>query len=160
MKTFTATPKDIEKKWVIIDATDLVLGRMAAEVATILRGKHKPTYTPHMDCGDNVIIINAEKIHLSGKKMDDKQYYRHTGHPGGIRSITPAKVLEGKHPERVVIKAVERMISRNPLGREQMRHLHVFAGNEHPHAAQKPKVIDFASKNVKNTRTRKKKVTK
>ena len=154
MKTYSAKPGDIEKKWLLIDAEDVVLGRLAATVATLLRGKHKPGYTPHMDCGDNVIVVNAEKIHLTGKKLSDKIYYRHTGYPGGIKSRTAGQILEGRHPERVVAKAIERMIPRGVLGRQQLRNLRVYAGAEHPHEAQKPDVFDFASKNPKNKRSR------
>lgn len=150
MKTYSAKPSEIEKKWVLIDAEGLVLGRMSAIVANILRGKHKPTYTPHMDCGDNVIIINAEKIALTGKKRSDKVYYRHTGHPGGIKSQTAEEILEGRFPERVVEKAIERMVHKGPLGRDQMRNLRVYAGSEHPHEAQEPEVLDVASMNSKN----------
>ncbi|MEE8370713.1 MAG: 50S ribosomal protein L13 [Sphingomonadales bacterium] len=154
MKTYSAKPDEIEKKWLLIDAEGVVLGRLAARVATILRGKHKPSYTPHMDCGDNVIIINAEKIKLTGKKLSDKIYYRHTGYPGGIKSRTAGQILEGKFPERVVSKAVQRMIPKGPLGREQLRNLRVYAGAEHPHEAQSPEVYDFASENPKNKRSR------
>ena len=152
MKTFNLKPADVQKKWYIVDAEGLVLGRMAAEIAKILRGKHKPTFTPHVDCGDNVIVINAEKIKLTGRKMTDKKFYWHTGHPGGIKERTMDKILGGEHPERVVIKAVERMITRNVLGRQQMRNLRVFAGTEHGHEAQKPEVLDLASRNPKNKR--------
>lgn len=152
MKTYSAKPSEIEKKWIIIDAEGVVLGRLAAYVASILRGKHKPMYTPHMDCGDNVIIINAEKVRLTGRKMANKIYYRHTGHPGGIKERTAGQILEGEFPERVFEKAVQRMIPRGPLGREQLRNLKVYAGTEHPHEAQQPEVFDFASQNVKNTR--------
>ncbi len=154
MKTFSAKPGDIEKKWLLIDADGVVLGRLAATVATLLRGKHKPGYTPHMDCGDNVIIVNAEKIHLTGKKLADKIYYRHTGFPGGIKSRTAGQILAGRHPERVVSKAVARMIPRGSLGRQQLRNLRVYAGAEHPHEAQSPAVFDFASRNPKNKRSR------
>jgi len=154
MKTYSAKPSDIEKDWWVIDAEDLVLGRMAAEAAKVLRGKHKPTYTPHMDCGDNIIIVNAEKVHLTGAKLTNKKYYRHTGHPGGIKETTPAKILEGKAPERVVKLAIQRMISRNTLGSKQMSNLHVYVGNEHPHEAQKPKVLDVAAMNPKNKKDR------
>ena len=154
MKTYSAKPGDIEKKWLLIDAEGVVLGRLAATVATLLRGKHKPGYTPHMDCGDNVIVVNAEKIHLTGKKLSDKIYYRHTGYPGGIKSRTAGQILEGRHPERVVAKAIERMIPRGSLGRQQLRNLRVYAGAEHPHEAQKPDVFDFASRNPKNKRNR------
>jgi len=153
MKTYSAKPSEIKRDWCIIDAEGLVLGRLASIVALRLRGKHKPMYTPHMDCGDNIIIINAEKVHLTGNKRRDKTYYRHTGHPGGIKSRTAGQILDGAHPERVMIKAVERMISRNPLGRQQMRKLHVYVGNEHPHEAQQPKVLDIASMNPKNNRS-------
>jgi large subunit ribosomal protein L13 len=153
MKTYSAKPSEIERKWCIIDAEGLVLGRLASIVALRLRGKHKPMYTPHMDCGDNIIIINAEKVQLTGNKRRDKTYYRHTGHPGGIKSRTAGQILDGDHPERVMIKAVERMISRNPLGRQQMRKLHVYVGGEHPHEAQQPEVLDVASMNPKNIRS-------
>ena len=153
MKTFSATPSDIKRKWVIIDAEGIVLGRMASIVATYLRGKHKPMYTPHMDCGDNIVIINADKVQLTGRKRSDKLYYWHTGHPGGIKSRTAGHVLDGDHPERVVQKAVERMISRNPLGRQQMKKLHVYAGTDHPHEAQNPEVLDVAAMNPKNKRS-------
>ena len=153
MKTFTATPADIEKKWILIDAEGVVLGRLATIVAKILRGKHKPTFTPHMDMGDNVIVINADKVQMTGNKRDDKVYYWHTGYPGGIKSRTARQVLEGNHPERVVTKAVERMISRNRLGRQQMTNLRVYAGAEHPHEAQQPEVLDVKAMNPKNTRS-------
>ena len=150
MSTYTAKPSDITKKWILIDATDLVVGRLASIVALHLRGKHLPTYTPNMDMGDNVIIINAEKVCFTGRKLTDKIYYKHTGHPGGIKEITPAKVLEGKFPERVLEKAVERMIPRGPLGRDQMRALRIFAGSDHPHTAQDPQILDVAGMNRKN----------
>lgn len=153
MKTFSATPADIDKKWVLIDAEGVVLGRLASIVATILRGKNKPGFTPHMDMGDNVIVINADKVAMTGNKRDDKRYYWHTGHPGGIKSRTARQILEGAHPERVVIKAVERMISRNRLGRQQMGNLRVYAGPEHPHEAQQPAVIDVKPMNRKNSRS-------
>ncbi len=152
MKTYTAKPADIEKKWILIDAEDVVLGRLASTVANILRGKTKPTFTPHMDCGDNVIIINAEKVKLTGNKRSDKKYYWHTGHPGGIKERTVEKILEGRFPERVLEKAVERMVPRGPLGRQQMRNLRIYAGTEHPHEAQNPTVLDFAAQNPKNKR--------
>ena len=153
MKTFTATPADIEKKWILIDAEGVVLGRLASIVANILRGKNKPTFTPHMDMCDNVIIVNADKVQMTGNKRADKIYYWHTGHPGGIKQRTARQVLEGKHPERVVEKAVERMITRNRLGRQQMTNLRVYAGAEHPHEAQQPAVLDVKSLNKKNTRS-------
>ncbi len=154
MKTYNATPKDIEKKWLLIDADGLVLGRMAAIIADRLRGKHKTTYTPHMDCGDNVIVINAEKVRLTGKKMTDKRYYRHTGHPGGIKETSPEKLLNGAYPERVITLAVERMVPRGPLGRQQMRNLRVYAGESHPHEGQAPEVLDIAAMNPKNKRSK------
>jgi len=135
MKTYSAKPADVQKDWFIIDAEGLVLGRLASQIALRLRGKHKPMYTPHIDCGDNIVVINAEKVALTGNKRTDKTYYWHTGYPGGIKSRTADKILDGKFPERVIIKAVERMISRNPLGRQQMKKLHVYAGPEHPHPA-------------------------
>lgn len=152
MKTYSAKPSDIERAWCVIDAEGLVLGRLAAVIATRLRGKHKPLFTPHIDCGDNIIVINAEKVRLTGRKRADKVYYWHTGYPGGIKSRTAERILDGKHPERVLIKAVERMISRNPLGRAQMRKLHVYKGAAHPHEAQKPEVLDVAAMNPKNKR--------
>jgi large subunit ribosomal protein L13 len=152
MKTYSAKPSEIEKKWLIVDAEDVVLGRLAQAVANVLRGKHKVTYTPHMDCGDNVIIINAEKVKLTGKKRSDKVYYRHTGHPGGIKSQTAGEILDGRFPERVLQKAIERMIPKGPLGRQQMRNLRVYAGTEHPHTAQDPEVLDVAGMNPKNKR--------
>ncbi|MGE0652550.1 MAG: 50S ribosomal protein L13 [Alphaproteobacteria bacterium] len=153
MKTYSATPKDIEKKWLVIDADGLVLGRLAAIIADRLRGKHKATFTPHMDCGDHVVVINAEKVHLTGKKMTDKRYYRHTGYPGGIKETSPAKLLGGAYPERVITLAVERMVPRGPLGRQQMKHLRVYAGPAHPHEAQAPVVLDVAAMNRKNKRS-------
>ncbi|MBT3169892.1 MAG: 50S ribosomal protein L13 [Rhodospirillaceae bacterium] len=153
MKTFSATPKDIDKKWLLVDAEDLVLGRLAAIVATRLRGKHKPSYTPHMDCGDNVIVINAEKVRLTGNKLQDKTYYHHTGYPGGIKSRTAASILAGPTPEQVVSKAIERMIPKGPLGRQQIKNLKVYIGAEHPHEAQQPAILDIAAMNPKNKRS-------
>ncbi|ATI42184.1 50S ribosomal protein L13 [Pacificitalea manganoxidans] len=153
MKTFTATPADIEKKWILIDAEGVVLGRLASIIAMRLRGKHKATFTPHMDMGDNVIVINADKIQLTGKKRTDKVYYRHTGHPGGIKSRTAQQILEGAHPERVVEKAVQRMLPGNRLSRQLMTNLRIYAGTEHPHEAQSPEVLDVKSLNAKNTRS-------
>jgi len=153
MKTYSAKPSEIEKKWVVIDADGLVVGRLAALIATRLRGKHKPTYTPHMDCGDNVIVINAEKVALTGKKVTDKVYYRHTGYPGGIKDTTPQKIFAGKFPERVVELAVKRMLPDGPLARTQFSNLHVYAGSEHPHAAQTPEALDVAAMNKKNVRS-------
>jgi large subunit ribosomal protein L13 len=152
MKTYSAKPSDVSRKWCVIDADGLVLGRMAGVIALRLRGKHKPMYTPHIDCGDNIIVVNADKVHLTGRKREQKTYYRHTGHPGGIKSVTAEAILEGKHPERVVVKAVERMIPRSPLGRQQMRKLHVYAGPDHPHESQTPEILDIAAMNPKNKR--------
>ena len=152
MKTFTATPADIEKNWIIIDAEGVVLGRLASIIAMRLRGKHKPSFTPHMDCGDNVIVINADKVQMTGKKREE-HFYWHTGHPGGIKSRTKQQILDGAHPERVVMQAVKRMLPGNRLSRTQMTHLRVFAGTEHGMEAQKPEVLDVASMNKKNTRT-------
>ena len=153
MKTYSAKPSDVEKKWFVVDAEDVVLGRLASVIAIRLRGKHKPLYTPHIDCGDNIIVVNAGKVKLTGRKIEHKTYYWHTGYPGGIKSRTAGAILSGKHPERVVAKAVERMISRNPLGRQQMRKLHVYAGAEHPHQAQNPEILDVAAMNPKNKRS-------
>ncbi|HWW46237.1 MAG TPA: 50S ribosomal protein L13 [Xanthobacteraceae bacterium] len=152
MKTFSAKPAEVTKKWVLIDAKGLVVGRLATLVAMRLRGKHLPTYTPHVDCGDNIIIINAAEVVFTGRKRENKKYYHHTGYPGGIKERTAAAILDGRFPERVVEKAVERMIPRGPLGRRQMGNLRVYAGAEHPHEAQQPEVLDIASLNRKNTR--------
>lgn len=148
--TRSIKPAEVEKDWHIIDADGLVVGRLAAIIANHLRGKHKPSYTPHVDCGDHVIVINADKVKFTGKKLTDKRYYRHTGYPGGIKETSPEKVLEGKFPTRVLEKAVQRMIPTGPLGRAQMRALHLYAGTEHPHDGQKPKTLDVASMNRKN----------
>ncbi len=153
MRTYSAKASEIEKKWILIDADGVVLGRLASQVAKILRGKHKTTFTPHMDCGDNVIVVNAEKVCLTGNKASQKIYYRHTGYPGGIKQAVAGQVLAGDHPERVVVKAIERMISRSPLGRQQMKNLRVFCGPEHPHDAQQPEVLDLAAMNPKNKRS-------
>ncbi len=153
MKTYSAKPSDIEKPWFVIDADGVVLGRLAVVIADRLRGKHKPTYTPHMDCGDHIVVINAEKVHLTGNKRADKVIHWHTGYPGGIKSRTMEQRLDGKYPERVILKAVERMVPRGPLGRRQMSNLRVYAGAEHPHEAQQPEVLDVAAMNPKNKRT-------
>ncbi|HYH70944.1 MAG TPA: 50S ribosomal protein L13 [Methyloceanibacter sp.] len=153
MKTYSATPKDVEKSWLLIDATGLVVGRLATVIATMLRGKHLPTFTPHIDCGDNVIVINADKVVFTGNKRADKVYYWHTGYPGGIKDRTAEKILDGKHPERVLHKAVERMLPRGPLGRKQLKNLRVYSGSEHPHEAQNPQKLDVAALNSKNART-------
>ncbi len=150
MKTYSAKPADIEKKWVVIDASGLVVGRLATVIATRLKGKHKPTYTPHVDCGDNVVVINAEKVVLTGRKRDDKVYYHHTGFPGGIKERTAKFILDGRFPERVVEKAVERMLARGPLGRKLMGNLRVYKGASHPHEAQQPETLDVAALNRKN----------
>ncbi|MBT5264095.1 MAG: 50S ribosomal protein L13 [Rhodospirillaceae bacterium] len=152
MRTYSAKPSEIEKKWWIVDAEGVVLGRLASILANYLRGKHKPTFTPHMDCGDNIVVINADKVKLTGRKRTQKTYYWHTGYPGGIKSRTADKILDGAHPERVLTKAVERMITRGPLGRQQMRNLRVFAGATHTHEAQQPQVLDVAAMNPKNKR--------
>ena len=152
-KSFAVKHGEQEKKWVLFDAEGIVLGRLAAVVATALRGKNKPTFTPSVDCGDNVIIINAEKVAMTGKKATDKEFFYHTGYAGGIKGRTRAAILAGKYPERVIEKAVERMLPGGPLGRRQLGNLKVYAGAEHPHAAQSPTAIDFAAVNRKNTRS-------
>jgi large subunit ribosomal protein L13 len=153
MKTYSAKPAEVDKKWVVIDANGLVVGRLASLVALRLRGKHKPTYTPHVDCGDNVIIVNAAKVVLTGRKVERKVYYHHTGFIGGIKARTAKSILEGRFPERIVEKAVERMLPRGPLGRKQLGNLRVYPGAEHPHAAQNPVPVDIAAMNRKNTRS-------
>ena len=152
MQTFSQKPADVVKKWVLIDAEGVVLGRLASIVANRLRGKHKPTFTPHVDDGDNVVIVNAEKVVLTGKKMADKVYYWHTGHPGGIKERTARQIIEGRFPERVIEKAIERMIPRGPLGRRQMKNLRVYAGSNHPHEAQQPVTLDVAAMSSKNVK--------
>ena len=153
MKTYSAKPSEIDKKWFVIDAEGVVLGRMASIIAMRLRGKHKPMYTPHIDCGDNVVIVNAEKIWLTGNKRADKVYYWHTGYPGGIKSRTAEAILDGDHPERVIQKAVQRMLPKTKLGRQQISKLKVYAGPDHPHEAQSPVVLDIAAMNSKNKRS-------
>ncbi|NCC22165.1 MAG: 50S ribosomal protein L13 [Alphaproteobacteria bacterium] len=152
MKTYSAKPSEVEKKWILIDAQDVVLGRLASLVALRLRGKHKPSFTPHIDCGDNIIVINADKVRLTGRKREQDIFYWHTGYPGGIKGRSKGEILSGKHPQRVVEKAVERMLPKGPLGRQQLRNLRVYAGTEHPHEAQQPEVLDVASLNSKNKR--------
>lgn len=152
MKTFSAKPSNIEKKWVLIDAEGLVLGRLASIIAYRLRGKHKATFTPHMDCGDNIVVINAEKVVLTGKKRENKTYYWHTGHPGGIKSRKAHQILDGRFPERVLQKAVERMLPGGPLSRKQMTNLRIFVGGEHTHEAQNPETLDVGAMNDKNNR--------
>jgi large subunit ribosomal protein L13 len=153
MTTFNLKPSEIEKKWFVVDADGLVLGRLASILANILRGKNKPTYTPHMDCGDHVVVINAEKVKLTGNKRDQDIFYWHTGYPGGIKGRSKGQILDGKYPERVIEKAVERMVPRGPLGRRQMTHLKVYKGAAHPHEAQQPTVLDVAAMNPKNKRS-------
>jgi large subunit ribosomal protein L13 len=151
-QTSSAKPAEVVKKWVLIDAEGVVLGRLASIVANRLRGKHKPTYTPHIDDGDNIIIINAAKVKLTGNKAENEKFYWHTGHPGGIKERTWGKILGSAHPERLIEKAVERMVPRGPLGRRQMKNLKVYAGAEHPHEAQQPETLDVAAMNPKNKR--------
>ncbi len=155
MKTFSAKPAEAAKakKWVLVDADGVVLGRLASILAMRLRGKHLPTFTPHVDTGDNVIVINAEKVKLTGRKLTDKVFYYHTNHPGGIKGQTMANRLGGEHPERVIVKAVERMLARGPLGRRLMGNLKVYAGANHPHEAQLPTTLDVAAMNTKNKRS-------
>jgi large subunit ribosomal protein L13 len=152
MATCSAKESDIEKKWILIDADGIVLGRLASVIASNLRGKNKVIFTPHMDCGDNIIVINAEKVLLTGNKRENKIYYRHTGYPGGIKSNTANEILDGKFPERVLEKAVQRMMPGGPLSRKQLKNLKIYAGSDHPHDAQQPQVLDFGSLNVKNKR--------
>lgn len=151
--TTSTKPADVEKKWVLIDAEGLVVGRLATIIAMHLRGKHKPSFTPHVDDGDNVIVINADKVVLTGRKRDQKMYYHHTGFIGGIKERSAKFILEGRFPERIVEKAVERMLPRGPLGRQQFGNLRVYKGAEHPHAAQSPVTLDIASLNRKNARS-------
>ena len=152
MQTVSLTPKDLNKKWLLIDANGLILGRLASLIAIRLKGKHKPSYTPHMDCGDNVIVVNAEKVALTGNKAKQSLNRHYTGYPGGLKEISKGTILAGAHPERVIEKAVERMMPRGPLGRRQMGHLKVYKGTTHPHEAQNPTVIDIAARNPKNKR--------
>lgn len=152
MKTYSAKPADVERKWFVVDAEGVVLGRLASRIANVLRGKHKAIFTPHIDTGDHVIVINAEKVKLTGKKLQQKRFYWHTGHPGGIKDRTLGQILGGRFPERAIEKAIERMIPRGPLGRAQMKKLRVYAGAEHPHEAQQPETLDVAAMNPKNKR--------
>lgn len=153
MKTYSAKPAEVDKKWVLIDAKGLVVGRLASVIAMRLRGKHKATFTPHVDCGDNVIVINAEKVVLTGRKREQKVYHHHTGFPGGIKERSAKFILDGRFPERVVEKAVERMLPRGPLGRQQLSNLRVYKGAAHPHEAQQPVPLDVAALNRKNARS-------
>ncbi len=150
--TLSLKPAEVTKGWTLIDADGLVLGRLATIVASRLRGKHKPQFTPHVDCGDNVVIVNAARVRMTGKKVDQSIFYYHTGYPGGIKGRSVRSILEGRHPERVIEKAVERMITRGPLQRAQMKHLYVYAGAEHPHDGQQPVALDVAAMNRKNAR--------
>lgn len=152
MKTYSMKASEIKKNWHLIDAEGLVLGRMSVIIANYLRGKHKPEFTPHMDCGDNIVVINADKIKLTGKKLTDKIFYYHTGYVGGVKERTMQQILTGKNPQNVVKKAVQRMITRGPLGRKQMSNLFVYAGANHPHEAQQPALLDVAAMNPKNKR--------
>lgn len=153
MGTYSAKPKDVQEKWLLIDAEGVVLGRLASQIAKLLRGKHRPQFTPHIDTGDHVVVVNADKVKLTGRKRKNKIYYRHTGYPGGIKQATPEFILDGKHPERVIEKAVERMMPKeSPLARKQLGKLRVYGGTEHPHTAQNPAVYDFAKMNPKNKR--------
>ncbi len=151
-KTYVAKPKEITRKWWVIDAEDVVLGRLSVAVANILRGKNKAIFTPNADCGDHVVIINAQKVKLTGKKLTDKKYYWHTGYPGGIKNKTAGKILEGEFPERVIRSAVTRMISAGPLQRDILSKLKIYSGSEHPHQAQSPEIFDIAKQNKKNKR--------
>jgi large subunit ribosomal protein L13 len=150
--TISLKPSEVTKNWVLIDADGVVLGRLASIIANRLRGKHKPQFTPHVDCGDNVIVVNAGKVKITGNKAEQSVFYYHTGYPGGIKGRSIRQRLEGKHPESVLEKAVERMITRGPLQRQQMKHLHVYAGADHPHAGQQPATLDVAALNPKNKR--------
>jgi large subunit ribosomal protein L13 len=150
--TVSLKPADVKKDWTLIDAEGLILGRLAVIIATRLRGKHKPQFTPHVDCGDNIVVVNAEKVKLTGKKAEQSILYYHTGYAGGIKGRTAQQRLDSAHPERVLEKAVERMITRGPLQRQQMKNLYVYAGTEHPHAAQQPKPFDVGALNSKNRR--------
>ncbi|MEL6258735.1 MAG: 50S ribosomal protein L13 [Pseudomonadota bacterium] len=153
MKTYSAKPAEVENNWVVIDAEGAVPGRLASYIAKRLRGKHRADFTPHIDCGDHVVVINAEKIAFTGNKYDQKRYYRHTGHPGGIKETSPKRLLEGRFPERAMMLAVKRMLPKeSPLARRQFSKLRVYAGSDHPHEAQQPEVVDFKAMNSKNTR--------
>jgi large subunit ribosomal protein L13 len=150
--TASLKPAEVEKKWIVIDAENAVVGRLATFIAFRLRGKHRPDFTPHVDCGDFVVVINADKVKFTGRKLEQKIYYRHTGHPGGVKSITAGAQLNGRFPERVLEKAVERMLPKeSPLARKQLTHLRIYNAGEHPHEAQSPETIAFASLNAKNT---------
>ena len=151
--TTVTKPAAVEKKWVLIDGDGLVVGRLASLIAMRLRGKHKASFTPHVDDGDNVIVVNAEKVHFTGRKLEQKNYYHYTGYIGGIKERGARQILEGRFPERIVEKAVERMLPRGPLGRKQLGNLRVYKGGEHPHAAQNPVTLDVGALNAKNKRS-------
>jgi large subunit ribosomal protein L13 len=152
--TASLKPAEVEKKWIVIDAENAVVGRLATFIANRLRGKHRPDYTPHVDCGDFVVVVNADKVKFTGKKLTDKIYYWHTGHPGGVKQRTAGQILDGRFPERVLEKAVERMLPKeSPLARKQLTHLRIYNAPEHPHAAQNPETIAFAELNAKNVRS-------
>jgi len=152
-QTLSAKPAEVENKWIVVDAKDVVVGRLASFIALRLRGKHRADFTPHTDCGDHVIVVNAEKVVFTGRKNENKRYYWHTGFPGGVKETSPRRLLEGKHPERVLEKAVERMLPKeSPLARKQLAKLRVYAGADHPHAAQQPESVDFKSRDTKNVR--------
>jgi len=153
MKTYSPTAAEIDKRWILIDAEGVVLGRLASIIAMRLRGKHKPGFAPHLDTGDNIIVVNADKVQMTGRKRDDKRYYWHTGYPGGIKDKTARQILEGDHPERVIQKAVQRMLPANRLSRRLMTNLRIYAGPEHPHEAQSPEPLDVTSMNRKNSRS-------
>ena len=153
MKTYSAKATEIVPKWYIVDAEGLVLGRLASICAKILRGKHKPIFTPHVDCGDGIIIVNADKVAMTGNKLTDKIYYRHTGYPGGIKGVTPEKLLYDGKGDRILMKAVERMLPKSKLGRSQLTKLRIYSGPEHPHEAQNPEPLDVGAMNSKNRRS-------
>lgn len=153
MQTLSIKPSEVKKKWVVIDANDLILGRLASIIANRLRGKHKASFTPHVDCGDYIVVVNAEKVALTGNKLKDKKFYWHTGYAGGIKERAIGQILSGNHPERVLKKAVERMVPRGPLGRQIMGNLKVYAGPTHPHEAQNPETLNVAELNRKNVRS-------
>jgi large subunit ribosomal protein L13 len=152
--TASLKPADVDKKWIVIDAKDAIVGRLASFIAMRLRGKHRADYTPHVDCGDHVVVINADQVKFTGRKLDQKTYYWHTGFPGGVKGRTAGKILGGRFPERVLMKAVERMLPKeSPLARRQLTHLRVYTSAEHPHQAQNPEVVDFKGLNAKNVRS-------
>jgi large subunit ribosomal protein L13 len=152
--TASLKPAEVEKKWIVIDAENAIVGRLASFIAMRLRGKHRPDYTPHVDCGDFVVVVNADKVKFTGRKLEQKIYYHHTGHPGGIKERSAGKVLGGRFPERILEKAVERMLPKeSPLARKQMTHLRIYTTAEHPHEAQSPETISFGAMNAKNVRS-------